>query len=89
MKNLEAYIDDKNRWRRVFKQTEINSDPRKLTSKEAEDLFRNLGADLSPENLTCDGELRGRALQARAARLHGAVRELTALGYAAPADAYL
>jgi hypothetical protein len=88
MKNLEAYINDKNRWRRVFGQTEINTDLHKLSTKEAADLFYNLGADLSPENLSCDGELRGRALLQKAALLKGAVRELEALGYTAPADAY-
>lgn len=33
--------------------------------------FQTLAAALSPENLACDGELRGRALVAKAKRLRG------------------
>lgn len=38
--------------------------------------FLRLASELSPENLCCDGELRGRALQAKANRLHAEWRAL-------------
>ena len=50
MKNLTAYIDQKNSWRAIFKD-------RKLTlPHDAIVVHGHLEADLSPENLTCDGE---------------------------------
>ncbi len=87
MKHLEQYIAEKNRWRRVFKQDELTITG--LTQRDADDLFRTLGAALSPENLTCDGELRGAALQRKATMLRGAVKDLERMGYSAPEDAYL
>lgn len=33
--------------------------------------FQSLACALSPENLACDGELRGRALATKAKRLRG------------------
>jgi hypothetical protein len=86
MKHLQQYIEQKNSWRRVFKQEELSITG--LTQRDADHLFRILGVDLSPENLSCDGELRGRALQAKATMLNGAVRELERMGFTAPADAY-
>ena len=38
-----------------------------------------LEGDLSPENLCCDGELRGKALADKSKRLRGAYKELQAL----------
>lgn len=37
---------------------------------ELKSKFLSLASQLSPENLCCDGELRGRALQAKARKLH-------------------
>jgi hypothetical protein len=87
MLHLKKYIDQKNVWRRFAGKSELQLEAINLA--EANDLFRSLGADLSPENLTCDGELRGRALQEKAAMLKGAVKDLERMGYTAPEDAYL
>ena len=87
MLHLKKYIDQKNVWRRFAGKPELQLEAINLA--EANDLFRSLGADLSPENLTCDGELRGRALQEKAAMLKGAVKDLERMGYTAPEDAYL
>jgi len=53
MKELQAYIDRKNRWNAIFKgeQFEIQ------TAQGRQRVADALDADLSPENLTCDGEL--------------------------------
>jgi hypothetical protein len=86
MKHLNEYISQKNRWNRFFGKPELRIEA--INQREAEDLFRSLANDLSPENLTCDGELRGSALQRKATMLKGAVRDLEWMGYTAPEDAY-
>lgn len=87
MSHLKDYIAEKNRWARIFNQTPMNPDM--ITTATARRLWESLAADLSPENLTCDGELRGPALRAKATRLRGAVRELEALGFDQPEDVYI
>jgi hypothetical protein len=54
MKNLQAYIDQKNAWTRFFNSPAINFP---LTQAEVDSLASALDADLSPENLHCDGEI--------------------------------
>ena len=53
MKALQAYIDQKNKWNAMFKgeQFELES------ASGRQRVAQSLDADLSPENLTCDGEL--------------------------------
>jgi len=53
MKALQAYIDRKNQWNAMFKgeQFEIK------TAKGRQRLAQNIDSELSPENLSCDGEL--------------------------------
>lgn len=87
MVHLQRYLDQKNRWARLSGRPELRIET--INQREAAELFRSLGCELSPENLTCDGELRGRALQQKAAMLRGAVRDLEWMGYTAPEDAYL
>lgn len=52
---LLRFIEDHNKWARVFNCREIN--PAALTSNDKIQLREKLEAELSPENLTCDGEL--------------------------------
>lgn len=47
-----------------------------MLTKELKKQFVSLAGQLSPENLSCDGELRGRALQAKAKRLRKAWSDL-------------
>ena len=54
MTALEYYIDQKNRFRRIFDKPEISFPP---TAEEVSNLCDALGGDLSPENLHCDGEI--------------------------------
>lgn len=72
MINLQKYVDDKNRWQKLFGQPELT-----LTShKDRQTIADMLDCDLSPENLCCDGELRGAALQRKSRFLNAALREL-------------
>jgi len=75
MKALQAYIDQKNKWNAIFKgrQYEIT------TAAGRQQVADSLDADLSPENLTCDGELPRSQIQARYRQLSAAARELQKL----------
>jgi hypothetical protein len=75
MKALNAYIDQKNKWNKLFKgkQYEI------ATAKGRQEVADCLDADLSPENLTCDGELSRSQVQARYKALTSAARDLQKL----------
>ena len=70
MKILNHYIEQQNRWRAIF------GDEAWQLPKHALIVHGHLENDLSPENLTCDGELT--AAQARTKReyLEQALREL-------------
>jgi hypothetical protein len=72
---LTAYVDQKNRWNAIFKgeQFEFQS------AKGRQRIASALDADLSPENLTCDGELSRSQVQARYQQLTTAAQQLVAL----------
>ena len=75
MKALQAYIDQKNKWNAIFKgeQFEIQS------AKGRQRIADALDADLSPENLTCDGELPRAEVKRRWNALASAARDLKQL----------
>ena len=74
MSHLAAYIEQKNAWNRIFGDTVLNV--KNLDHAAAQKLADSLCADLSPENLTCDGELDRATVQRRAAQYNGALKEL-------------
>ena len=69
-KYLTQYIAQKNFTRSLFGQPVIN--PKNISPAEARELLDSVECDLSPENLCCDGELRGPALQQKAKMLNEA-----------------
>ena len=75
MKELQAYIVRKNRWNAIFKgeQFEIQ------TAQGRQRVADALDADLSPENLTCDGELSRSQIQTKHRALALAAQELQKL----------
>lgn len=73
-KYLTEYIAQKNFVRGLFKRPEI--DPANISPKEARELLDLLECDLSPENLCCDGELRGAPLRAKTKMLTEAKKAL-------------
>lgn len=77
MKNLTAFVAQQNLYASVFGGKQL--DVKQLTPDDRKQLLDALESALSPENLCCDGELRGRALQAKSRMLNGALRELRAL----------
>ena len=50
---LETYVEQKNRWRAIFKDQPLSI----LNAKDRQSIANSIDADMSPENLTCDGEL--------------------------------
>jgi hypothetical protein len=78
MQNITAltdYMDRTNRMARLFGNRQLTLD----SAADRQRIAERLEGDLSPENLTCDGELRGAELQRRAKFLNACVKELRAL----------
>jgi len=75
MKALQAYIEQKNKWQKLFKGPHYEIE----TAKGRRVVAACLDADLSPENLTCDGELPRAEVQRRYKALREAAVQLTAL----------
>jgi hypothetical protein len=75
MKALNAYITKQNSWNAIFKavQFEIH------TAEGRKRVAQNIDAALSPENLTCDGELSRSQVQARYRELTNAAKDLIKL----------
>lgn len=72
---LEQYVEQKNRWGSIF-----GSKPLSLLNKaDRQKIADSIDADLSPENLTCDGELRGSQVQAKYRMLTRCAEELLSI----------
>ena len=75
MKALDQYVEYANRWRTLTKQEPITlSSPAHL-----KELADRVGADLSPENLTCDGELSRTEVNRRYTHLQAVKKDLLKL----------
>lgn len=57
MKELKLYIERQNHFKRAFNEKEYPSNPKDLSYDESKEIERSIEADLSPENLHCDGEI--------------------------------
>jgi hypothetical protein len=68
-------VDQKNKWAALFKGAQMELS----TAKGRQRVADSLDADLSPENLTCDGELPRSQVQARYKALTKAATELKQL----------
>lgn len=75
MKALQKFIDQKNHWNSFFKgeQYEIN------TAAGRQRVADMIDAALSPENLTCDGELPRAEVNRRWKELNTAAKQLRQL----------
>jgi hypothetical protein len=78
-RNLQQVIAQANFTATIFGGTvyDINA----LTQTDADALCATINNQLSPENLTCDGELSGAQVQARFNTLAGALKELHRMGF--------
>ena len=75
MTALQKYIDQKNKWNKMFKGKEYEIQ----TFKGRQEVADCLDCDLSPETLSCDGELTRSQVQARYRTLTQAAKELQKL----------
>jgi len=75
MKDLIQYVAQKNKWNAIFKgvQYSLNSPADRQAIADC------LDCDLSPENLTCDGELPRDMVITRKRLLDNAAKQLIAL----------
>ena len=75
MKDLKQYVENKNRWNLIFNNPcydlSVAADRQRIADA--------LDADLSPENLTCDGELPRAQVISRKKFLDKAAEQLLAL----------
>lgn len=85
-KNLQSYLDSRfNRWAKITGKGDIIN-VSDLNQEVADKIFYSLDADMSPENLHCDGEISHREAQKRARLFLAAAAELEKMGFERPAD---
>jgi len=75
MSALTAYLDRKNSFAKIFGQKELSLQ----VAADRQRIADSIDSDLSPENLTCDGELPRSQVQARFKQLTAAATELKRL----------
>ena len=73
--NLEQYVERKNSWGAIFGKPALSL----LNAKDRQSIANSLDADLSPENLTCDGELRGSQVRDKQRYLFRCAEELISI----------
>ena len=75
MSALQVYLVHKNRYRAIFGSPALSLD----SAQDRQALADSIDSELSPENLTCDGELSRSQVQVRYRQLTAAARELQKL----------
>jgi hypothetical protein len=75
MQNLKAFVESKNKWAAIFKGQQLSLQ----SAADRQRIAEMIDADLSPENLTCDGELPASQVRARQKALMTVAIELKAL----------
>ncbi len=77
MKALQSYVDQKNKWYALFNKKANYLDLNKTADRQR--VANMIDSELSPENLTCDGELSRAQVQARYKTLTQVAKELQQL----------
>jgi hypothetical protein len=75
MKALNAYIDQQNAWGKIWGTAPLSLD----TAADRKSIAQKIDSALSPEMLTCDGELSRTEVNRRYRELTGAARDLIKL----------
>ena len=73
--NLEQYVEQKNRFRKIFGDPELTL----LGTNDRKIIADLIDGDLSPENLTCDGEADPAYVRQKHAYLIRVARELKSI----------
>ena len=72
---LEQYVENKNKWRAVFKQKPLSL----LNKQDRQAIADGIDSEMSPENLTCDGELPRSVVQLKMRNLTRCAEELLSI----------
>ena len=72
---IEKYVEQKNAWGKIFGSKPLSL----LSAEDRRKIAQELDCDLSPENLSCDGELTRSQVQTKYNFLHRAASELLAI----------
>ena len=72
---LEAFVERENNWERLFKQTPLSL----MNAKDRQRIADKIDSQLSPENLSCDGELSRTQINARYRELTRCAEELLSI----------
>jgi len=72
---IEQYVEQKNSWGKIFGNRPLSL----LNAKDRQKIADSIDSELSPENLTCDGELPRSQVQARYRFLTRAAQELQSI----------
>ena len=77
IRNLEQYVHQTNEWNRLFnpKRPALSL----LNQADRQKIAQKLDADLSPENLSCDGELPAAQVRTKHAYLSRCAQELLSI----------
>jgi hypothetical protein len=75
MKALRAYVDQQNAWAKIWGEQPLSLD----SAADRKRIAEKIDCALSPENLSCDGELPRSQVQARYRQLTAAARDLLKL----------
>ena len=73
--NLEQYVANKNKWRAIFNQPALSL----LNAKDRQAIADGIDSEMSPENLTCDGELPRSVVQLKMRNLTRCAEELLSI----------
>ena len=73
--NLEQYVANKNKWRAIFNQPALSL----LNAKDRQAIADGIDSEMSPENLTCDGELPRSVVQMKVRNLTRCAEELLSI----------
>jgi len=72
---LEQYVENKNKWRAIFNQAPLSL----LNSDHRQAVADSIDSEMSPENLTCDGELPASVVRAKMRNLTRCAEELLSI----------
>ena len=72
MSALTDYVEQKNRWNAIFGKAPLSL----AIAADRQRIADMIEGDLSPENLTCDGELSRSAVQSKYRQLTTAAKQL-------------
>ena len=72
---LEAYVAQKNTWRSIWKKPELSL----LNAQDRQTIANSIDSEMSPENLTCDGELPPAVVRDKMRRLTRCAEQLLSL----------